>query len=48
MHGVLNVETEHSDLDKGIVDLWESQVPDNGTAFSLESVRSAAIFTDAF
>jgi len=50
MHGILNVETEHSDFGKGInVDeLCEIQVPDNGTPFPLEYVERAAKFTDEF
>lgn len=48
MHGVLNVETEHSDVDKGITDLCEIQVPDDGDPFPLEYVQRAAKFTDEF
>lgn len=48
MYGVLNVESEHSDFDKGISYLCEIQVPDNGTPFPSEYVQRAAKFTNEF
>lgn len=46
--GVLNMESEHSDIDKGIENLCEIQVPDNGTPFPEKFIREAALFTDKF
>jgi protein-tyrosine phosphatase len=44
VQSVLNVETEHSDEDKGIVRLSECRVPDDGTPFPQGLVRQAVSF----
>lgn len=47
---VINVETEHSDLGKGIPDgyLCEAQVPDDGTPFPLSVVTKVLTFAKEF
>lgn len=42
--GVVNVETEHSDVGKEISDLCEAQVPDNGTPFDVEVLSKVLVF----
>lgn len=44
LQSVLNVETEHSDEDKGIPRLSECRVPDDGTPFPQGIVRQAVSF----
>jgi CheY-like chemotaxis protein len=45
MGAVINVETEHSDVGKGIDKLLEIQVPDNGTPFPFDVVKKAVLFS---
>lgn len=47
---VINVETEHSDLGKGIRDGWlcEARVPDDGTPFPLSAVTKVLTFAKKF
>jgi len=44
IRSVLNVETEHSDEGKGIPNLSECRVPDDGTPFNVDTVRHAVSF----
>lgn len=48
VRSVLNVETEHSDADKGINLLSECQVPDDGTPFPTGLVRHAVSFAKLY
>ena len=45
---VLNVETEHSDLDKEIEKLCEVQVPDDGSFIPYDMVKKALFFSNDF
>lgn len=47
IQSVINVESEHSDLNKNIDNLLEQQVPDNGAPFTKEVVLNVVNFAES-